>query len=678
MGISRRDFLRGTAASALGIAAAGLVPGAAVISASVAAAEGEKAAAPAADSKNPAWLGEAPVILESSISEVWKTDLLIIGAGNGGMMAASVAADNGVDFRVLEQNSVVGDTRHWYGAINSSAAKAAGAEVDISLLRSEASRYTSGKMDQRVLNVWINESAAMHDYLAPILEAAGLVCDFANDKEQEVEHHTRYYCPPQQHFWNDYNPQRNVLLKERIEAKGYYIDFNHSLVCLTKEGNKVTGAIAQNVLTGAYVRVEAAWGVLIATGGYEGNPEMIEALAPIVPKCVTACSFNPSNKGMGIKAAMWAGAERDLEAAPMIFDRGLVAPGVNAGYVVNENGEKVFPSPVRQFNPGTQPFLKVDRDGVRFMDESQPYNDAVHAAARRKGGVYCQVFDSNVVSDVQRFFTLGCSAMTRMQGDALIEKTIEPQVEAGLVKKADTLEELADLLGFTGKAKENFLATCARYNELYDMQEDVDFGKPAYRLSELRKPPYYGLWLGGSLLCTGDALWINEDMQVLTPEREVIENLYATGNAAGTTFVDNYPELFPGMCLGRNLTFAKHVVEKLIRDGMPTGKGPSMAAPVQDNEALTAENCKDGTYTAKGRGINGDIPVSVEIKGGKIVHVTADVSDETPSLGGVAAPKLVEDIVAANGTVGVDTVSGSTITCEGILRAVNDCIKQAL
>ncbi len=678
MGISRRDFLRGTAASALGIAAAGLVPGAAVISASVAAAEGEKAAAPAADSKNPAWLGEAPVILESSISEVWKTDLLIIGAGNGGMMAASVAADNGVDFRVLEQNSVVGDTRHWYGAINSSAAKAAGAEVDISLLRSEASRYTSGKMDQRVLNVWINESAAMHDYLAPILEAAGLVCDFANDKEQEVEHHTRYYCPPQQHFWNDYNPQRNVLLKERIEAKGYYIDFNHSLVCLTKEGNKVTGAIAQNVLTGAYVRVEAAWGVLIATGGYEGNPEMIEALAPIVPKCVTACSFNPSNKGMGIKAAMWAGAERDLEAAPMIFDRGLVAPGVNAGYVVNENGEKVFPSPVRQFNPGTQPFLKVDRDGVRFMDESQPYNDAVHAAARRKGGVYCQVFDSNVVSDVQRFFTLGCSAMTRMQGDALIEKTIEPQVEAGLVKKADTLEELADLLGFTGKAKENFLATCARYNELYDMQEDVDFGKPAYRLSELRKPPYYGLWLGGSLLCTGDALWINEDMQVLTPEREVIENLYATGNAAGTTFVDNYPELFPGMCLGRNLTFAKHVVEKLIRDGMPTGKGPSMAAPVQDNEALTAENCKDGTYTAKGRGINGDIPVSVEIKGGKIVHVTADVSAETPSLGGVAAPKLVEDIVAANGTVGVDTVSGSTITCEGILRAVNDCIKQAL
>ena len=667
MDISRRSFLKGAALSALGVAAAGVMP--------AAEAKAEQTQAPV--SANPDWLGEAPVIDASQITETWKTDLLIVGAGNGGMMAASVAADNGVDFRVIEQNSVVCDTRHWYGAINSAAAKAAGVEVDIAKLRSEASRYTSGKMDQRVLNVWINESAAMHDYVAPILEEAGLVCDFANDKELEVEHHTQYYCPPQQHFWSDWALPRNILFKERIEKKGYYIDFNHSLVCLTKDGGKVTGAIAQNVKTGAYVKIEAAWGVLLATGGYEGNPEMIEALAPIVPKCVTACSFYPSNKGMGIKAAIWAGAEHDLEAAPMIFDRGLVAPGVDAGYVTDSQGNKVFPGTVSQFNPGTQPFLKVDRDGVRFMDESQPYNDAVHAAARRKGGVYCQVFDSNVASDVQRFFTLGCSAMTRMQGENLIPNTIEPQVEAGLVKKADTLEELADMLGFTGKAKENFLATCARYNELYDMQEDVDFGKPAYRLSELRNPPYYGLWLGGSLLCTGDALWINEDMQVLTPKRDVIEGLYATGNCAGTTFVDNYPELFPGMCLGRNLTFAKHVVEKLIADGMPTGKGPSMSAPVAEDNSTTAEGCKDGTYTATGRGINGEIPVTVEIKGGKIVSIEADVSGETPSIGGVAAPQLIDSIIAANGTVGVDVVSSSTITCEGILNAVNSCLAQA-
>ena len=92
MDISRRSFLKGAALSALGVAAAGVMP--------AAEAKAEETKAPV--SANPDWLGEAPVIDASQISETWKTDLLIVGAGNGGMMAASVAADNGVDFRVIE------------------------------------------------------------------------------------------------------------------------------------------------------------------------------------------------------------------------------------------------------------------------------------------------------------------------------------------------------------------------------------------------------------------------------------------------------------------------------------------------------------------------------------------------------------------------------------------------
>ena len=141
MNISRRDFLRGAAASTMGLAVSSVLPMSAMA----------EEAAPV--STAPAWLGEEPVIDESQIAETWDTDFLIVGAGNGGMMAASVAADYGIDFRVIEQNSVVCDTRHWYGAINTSAAKAAGVTVDVAKLRSEASRYTSGKMDQRVLNV---------------------------------------------------------------------------------------------------------------------------------------------------------------------------------------------------------------------------------------------------------------------------------------------------------------------------------------------------------------------------------------------------------------------------------------------------------------------------------------------------------------------------------------------
>ena len=61
------------------------------------------------------------------------------------------AAANGLNFRVIEQNANVQDTRHWYGAIDSAAAKAAGEPADRAKLLSEISRYASGKCDQRVV-----------------------------------------------------------------------------------------------------------------------------------------------------------------------------------------------------------------------------------------------------------------------------------------------------------------------------------------------------------------------------------------------------------------------------------------------------------------------------------------------------------------------------------------------
>ena len=98
------------------------------------------------------WLGTEPDIDEAAITETVDTDILIVGAGNGGMFAAAYAAANGLNFRVIEQNGNVQDTRHWYGAIDSAAAKAAGEEpFDRAKLLSEISRYASGKCDQRVV-----------------------------------------------------------------------------------------------------------------------------------------------------------------------------------------------------------------------------------------------------------------------------------------------------------------------------------------------------------------------------------------------------------------------------------------------------------------------------------------------------------------------------------------------
>ena len=134
------------------------------------------------------------------------TDILIVGAGNGGMFAAAYAAANGLNFRVIEQNANVQDTRHWYGAVDSAAAKEAGEPAtDKAKLLSEISRYASGKCDQRVVKTWINESAAMHDFMRSILEDKyGWVCDFTSGSEaawpaENAEHNTDYLYPVQEH-----------------------------------------------------------------------------------------------------------------------------------------------------------------------------------------------------------------------------------------------------------------------------------------------------------------------------------------------------------------------------------------------------------------------------------------------------------------------------------------------
>ena len=186
----------------------------------------------------------------------------------------------------------------------------------------------------------------------------------------------------------------------------------------------------------------------------------------------------------------------------MLFDRGIVAPGVDGGYVASDSafGGKAFPGPIRQYNPGTQPFLKVNRNGERFANESSPYNDIVYAAAHQPGRVYAQICDANVLEDAKRFHTIGCSAQTRAGGEKYFQGKVDEAVAAGTLFVCDTIEELADKLGFTGEAKDTFLATVDRYNELYDKQNDEDFGKPAYRLSAIRTAPFYGCWLGAQFL----------------------------------------------------------------------------------------------------------------------------------------------------------------------------------
>lgn len=565
-GISRRGFLAGSAGVGA-VAALGLIgctPKESGSKEAVAAAETESTAAD--------WLGSAPEVAEGDIKETKECDILIVGAGMSGITAAATAADMGLDFFVAEKGAEPAAPHFDVGAINSKFTAQTGQSIDEGRLLNELNRYASFKNDSSVTKTWITHSSEMVEWLQALYETKLGGCNVTVDVENGGDGRaggTVYYIPPECHTFYDGANERIdhiEVLTSFIEDAGYMVNHGYDLVKLIREGDgPVTGAVFK---TGdGYVQVNAAKGVILATGGYPANPVMVQALNPIIPACVTNLNFNQNNTGAGIKAALWAGAAMDTTPAAMIFDRGSVEPGVDAGYV-GTGEDAQFPGS-GQFNLGSQPFLKLDRNGARITNESCNYDSICHAASNRSGGVWCQVFDSNAPSDVQRFQTQGCAAVTwkRTLKDKTVDEAYDERyISTGIMQKADTLDELAGMLGYEGDAKKQFLASIDRYNELYDLGVDEDMGKEGYRLSEIRTGPFYGTWFGGALLTTLDGVRIDRNTQVLDADEKPIEGLHAVGTCSGSYYSGNYPVYIVGNCLGRNMTFGRYAVRFLAGD----------------------------------------------------------------------------------------------------------------
>ena len=124
-------------------------------------------------------------------------------------------------------------------------------------------------------------------------------------------------------------------------------------------------------------------------------------------------------------------------------------------------------------------------------------------------------------------------------------------------------------------------------------------------------------------------------------------------------------------------TVTSKAIFTAVEDCLEQAKGGAAAeeaAPAVEADATYA----DGEYAAEGKGIGGKVPVTVTVKGGKIAEVTVGDNSETQGIGSKAIEQLPEAIVAANGTEGVDAVSGATVTSKAIFTAVEDCLEQAL
>ena len=579
--ISRRDFLRGTAAGALSVAAAGILGAcssqggeAAQATQATDAPETETAARQTAppETETPeteaskegqtqetdsgsGWLGEAPVIDESQVVKTYDTEVLVVGSGTAGLFAACAAVEEGAKTILIEKfgeafgGSGIRDT---LAAIGSKQQIANNDNPDKFDVITELYRQSNGYGDQRLYKVWADHSGEAIDWYTDILAKANI--PFLHEVDDH-SHSVRYPVydvghSVQMSATEGEEGVTSKIVKEYGQGLGLEIHYDTAMAALIKDGDAVTGLYAST--EEGYVRYNASKGVIVCTGGYSLNKEMLQALQPETVKMTNINYSYPGSQGDGIKACLWAGAAMDETHAGMLFDRG----GILHDQVGCQTQGVLFWM-------GSQPFLKVDLEGNRFTNESGCYDHILHDAFNLPGMTYAMVWDGDYIADMERFDSHGCSRMFPHANGAeavwpleFNEGTFMPGYrEDGYVVTADTIEELAEKLGLPA---ENFKATVDRYNQLYDMQKDEDFGKEAYRLSQMRKAPFEGVRMsGGYFICTLDGIKIDTNMNALTPEGTPIEGLYVAGDCSGGYFATSYPNLLAGAAAGRSVTFGR-------------------------------------------------------------------------------------------------------------------------
>lgn len=549
-GISRRDFLKGSAASAAAVAALGLL-GACSSNESKAPNESPKP-------EGQKWNVAPAKIDEAKIKETIETEVLVVGGGCSGLFAAASAAESGAKVVLIERLLMHATERHWLGACGSKASKEANVNFDKMELVQELCKYASHRCDQKLIQLWADQSGEMIDWLADLM--AEKVPGTKMHMEYDIGHgsHGSYKIFATMHNLQNDETQETVdyfpTLSQHVKDLGVDVRYETPMVQIERADDntgRVTGVIAQN--GDNYIRIQASKGVILCTGGYSSNKEMMQELNPTAYQCITGSDSHGYNLGDGIKAATWIGAAKDDDATCMLFDRGAIQPNREIDGNWEDYGYLIF---------GSHPFLKVNLKGERFVNESIPYDFMLHAGSLQPKRLYNTIFDANWHQHVTQMNQIGCARIEPSTSGGLLqifnhesaEGLLQGLVEGGYVVKADSLKELAEKLNIPS---DQFESTIARYNELSAKGNDDDFGKEAYRMIALDTPPFYGARQGATLLCTLDGLRINTSMQVLDKVGEPIEGLYAAGNDSGGFFAHNYPEYIVGVAIGRTLTFGR-------------------------------------------------------------------------------------------------------------------------
>lgn len=569
--LTRRTFLKTAAATgAASVAAAGLAGASAAVADEAAAAVEYPAGLIEAD------FADSPVELApiTDFADEKTYDVVVVGAGTGGVPAALSALEEGATVACLQKES----------APISQGGSSTGIIVDKSDPQG-VMNHMQGFMedchwraDRGLARFYYDHSGETIRWMEVRTKEAGFPPYSVGETVMEFDDGTKCVKRTNRFGPKPYNNDTMVkALADLAEQRG--VDFYYStpgVQLIQDESGAVTGVVGKDA-DGNYIKFNATRGVVLSTGDYQNNMSLVERYCPDV-KDFDRKQMGKTGDGILMTMAIGAGLV-PVGHAHMMHD-------FDSGPMFNE------------------PFLMVNEDGERFLNEDCCF-EQVNCELRNqpRPGWYSQIFDANYVDQATAWGgkPVAPEALEVYMPEVEMDRSAESgnNVIEVLIDthKADTLDELAEKLGIPADALK---ASVERYNELVDAGFDDDFGKRPQYLAKIDTPPFYGIHkhIRISALCAG--MTVNENYQVTKADGTPIPNLWATGFGAGQLCgLPDWSMYTTGMSCGHCMTSGRYCGIQAATGG---NLEPSKPITDEDVEAAGYDMTKLSGPVAAGTG----------------------------------------------------------------------------
>ena len=532
MEISRRSFLKGAAAT-------GVVAALSSIGISAAAEE-----AAAADESVRSYLPQE----KYDIAEERDFDVVVVGAGGGGMSAAIRAAQLGMNTVLLEQRSVTGGTTLFTEglfAVNSHIQKENGKNPpDLGYdLFTTAMDYHHWYADGALFRRYMDKSGENIAWLESVgveFQGTGTMCD----NEYNTWHQYKY-----EEGQISGRTYVDNLTKAVTEAGATLVLGSEGVNIIQAADGTVTGIIAKE--EDKYIQYNAAKGVILATGGYSDNPDMIREFGKN-PDRIAPMGAGGRN-GFGINAARQAGGTMAPSPGCLVFYGGCI-PGVMYG--THLYCASAF-----------QPYFWINGNCDRFVNEYYAERNFCFSgnAQSMQDRVISIVTQAQMDNMYENGGTFGCGEYIHA-GEPLTQlwEQFQAQKDKGSPHVHGPMETLDDVASELGLDADKLKASIEKYNGYCANGVDEEFGKDAQYLFPLESGPYYAFELYAGIFTTVGGMKITPDAQVLDANAQPIPHLYAIGCDAGGIYGDSYDvSICEGSCQGFAVFSGKAAAEHI-------------------------------------------------------------------------------------------------------------------